>query len=62
MITQLEQGYSANHPKNKNKSGFAQIARDGKVIDLDALSVGDRFDAMNERRVVRSEVVEIISI
>ena len=62
MITQLEQGFSANHPKNKNKSGFAQIAREGKVIDLDALSVGDQFDAMNDKRVVRAEVVEISKI
>ena len=62
MITQLNEGFNANHPKNKNKSGFAQIAREGKVIDLDALSVGDRFEAMNERRIVRSEVVEIVSI
>jgi exodeoxyribonuclease VII large subunit len=59
VITQLIESYTANHPKNKNKSGFAQIAREGKVIDLDALNVGDRFEAMNERRVVRSEVVEI---
>lgn len=62
MINQLTEGFSANHPKNKNKSGFAQIARDGKVIDLDALSVGDRFDAMSDHRIVRSEVVEIISM
>lgn len=62
MITQLSEGFNANHPKNKNKSGFAQIAREGKVIDLDELKVGDRFDAMNDRRVVRSEVVEIISM
>lgn len=62
MMSQLAEGFSANHPKNKNKSGFAQIAREGKVIDLDELKVGDRFDAMNERRIVRSEVVEIISM
>ncbi|ADR33132.1 Exodeoxyribonuclease VII large subunit [Sulfuricurvum kujiense DSM 16994] len=62
MITQLSEGFNANHPKNKNKSGFAQIAREGKVIDLDALSVGDRFEAMNDKRVVRAEVVEIVSI
>ncbi|MDD2829966.1 MAG: exodeoxyribonuclease VII large subunit [Sulfuricurvum sp.] len=61
MITQLEQGFNANHPKNKNKSGFAQIAREGKVIDLDVLSVGDQFEAMNDKRVVRAEVVEITS-
>lgn len=62
MLSQLTEGFNANHPKNKNKSGFAQITRDGKVIDLDTLKVGDRFDAMNERRIVRSEVIEIISM
>jgi exodeoxyribonuclease VII large subunit len=62
MITQLTEGFTANHPKNKNKSGFAQIARKGKVIDLDVLSIGEQFDAMNDHRVVRSEVVDIISM
>jgi len=62
MITQLTEGFNVNHPKNKNKSGFAQIAREGKVIDLDELKVGDRFEAMNDRRIVRSEAVEIISM
>jgi exodeoxyribonuclease VII large subunit len=62
MIKQLTDGFNANHPKNKNKSGFAQIAREGKVIDLDILSVGDRFDAMNDKRVVRAEVVEITTL
>lgn len=62
LIAQMKNGFEAQHPKNKNKSGFAQIAREGKVIDLDVLSVGDQFDAMNERRIVRSEVVEITSM
>jgi exodeoxyribonuclease VII large subunit len=62
MIGQLTEGFNANHPKNKNKSGFAQIAREGKVIDLDVLSVGDQFEAMNDHRVVRAEVVDIVSI
>lgn len=61
MFSQLTEGLNANHPKNKNKSGFAQIARDGKVMDLDELCVGDRFEAMNANRSVRSQVVEIIS-
>jgi len=60
MMTQLTEGFTANHPKNKNKSGFAQIAREGKVVDLDALKVGDQFEAMNDRRIVRSEVVDVI--
>lgn len=49
-MTQLTEGFNANHPKNKNKSGFAQIAREGKVIDL---------DAMNDMTTVTSEVVSI---
>ncbi len=62
MVTQLIEGLNANHPKNKNKSGFAQIAREGKVVDLDALNVGDRFEAMNDKRSVRAEVVEITTL
>jgi len=57
MMTQLEQGLSANHPKHKNKRGFAQITREGKVIDLDALGVGDTFEAMNDTRVVKAKVI-----
>ena len=62
MLTQLIETFESQHPKHKNKQGFAQIARDGKVIDLDALGVGDQFEAMNDKRVVRAEVVEIINL
>ncbi|PHM18502.1 MAG: exodeoxyribonuclease VII large subunit [Sulfuricurvum sp. PD_MW2] len=62
LIMHMKNSFESHHPKHKNKSGFAQIARDGKVIDLDTLSVGDQFEAMNDRRVVRSEVREIISM
>lgn len=62
ILTQLIDGYTANHPKNKNKSGFAQIAREGKVVDLDELKSGDQFDAMNDHRIVRAEVVDVISM
>jgi len=58
----MKNGFESQHPKHKNKSGFSQIAREGKVIDLDTLSVGDQFEAMNDHRVVRSEVREIISM
>ncbi len=59
MITQLTQGLDANHPRHKNKSGFAQITCEGKGIDLDTLRVGDRFEAMNDKRSVQAQVVEI---
>ncbi|MBD3798710.1 MAG: exodeoxyribonuclease VII large subunit [Epsilonproteobacteria bacterium] len=59
LIAQMKNGFESQHPKHKNKSGFAQIAREGKVIDLDVLNIGDTFEAMNDKRVVRAEVVEI---
>lgn len=61
LVAQLIQAYEAQHPKHKNKRGFAQITKLGKVIDLDELQVNDEYEAMNERRVVRSKVVAIIS-
>lgn len=62
LISQLKNGFEAQHPKHKNKSGFAQIAREGKVIDLDTLVVGDRFEAMNDKKIVHAEVVKITSM
>lgn len=62
LIVQMKNGFESQHPKHKNKSGFAQIAREGKVIDLDELNVGEQFDAMNDHRTVRAKVVEITII
>lgn len=57
VLGQLINAFEAQHPKHRNKSGFAQIAREGKVIDLDELSVGDQFEAMNDHTIVRAQVV-----
>ena len=62
FIFQMMQGYEAQHPKYKNKRGFAQISRNGKVIDLDDLIVGDQFEAMSDKTVVMSEVVKIVKL
>lgn len=62
LLSQMIQAYESQHPKHKNKRGFAQITRDGKVIDLDELSVGDRYEAMNDTRIVTSEVVKVLKI
>jgi len=59
VLDQAMQMLLSLHPKNKNKSGFAQIAKEGKVIDLDQLKSGDLFEAMNEHRIVHSQVVQI---
>jgi exodeoxyribonuclease VII large subunit len=61
LVVQLMEAYESQHPKHKNKRGFAQISKMGKVIDLDELCVGDEYEAMNDHRSVRSQVIEIIS-
>ena len=62
MLVQLIAAFESQHPKHKNKRGFAQVARDNKVVDLDELCVGDEFEAMNDHRSVRSKVVAITSM
>ena len=62
IISQMIQAYESQHPKHKNKRGFAQITRAGKVIDLDELVVGDDYEAMNDKTIVRSNVVNIIKL
>lgn len=58
MVSQMMQAYESQHPKHKNKRGFAQITRDGKVIDLESLGVGDEYVAMNDKTVITSKVVK----
>jgi len=57
-----DRAYESQHPRHKNKRGFAQITRDGKVIDLDELRVGDTYEAMTDKTVVTSEVVKTVKI
>ncbi len=62
QVEQMGQMFLSLHPKNKNKNGFAQIVRNNRVIDLDILKIGERFEAMNDRRAVSAEVVAIFPI
>lgn len=62
LLSQINQAYESQNPKHKNKRGFAQIARQGKVIDLNELCVGDVYEAMSDTTVVMSEVVRVVKI
>ncbi|MDD4854262.1 MAG: exodeoxyribonuclease VII large subunit [Sulfuricurvum sp.] len=62
IISQMMQAYESQHPKHKNKRGFAQITRDGKVIDLDELSIGDEYVAMNDKTAITSKVVKKVTM
>lgn len=58
-VATLMQALQAQDPKLKSKKGFAQIAKDGKVLDLSELEVGDSFEAMNASQSVSAIVKEI---
>jgi hypothetical protein len=47
----------ANNPELKSKKGFAQISRKGKVVGVEALRVGEQFEAMDAFCKVSAEVV-----
>ena len=56
-VATLVAAMQAQDPKQKSKKGFAQIAKDGKVLDLSVLQVGEAFEVMDASRSV-SAVVE----
>ena len=58
-LSSLKENLSANNPKNRVLSGFAQISKAGKVISLEALHVDDSFELMNEKIKVTSKVITI---
>jgi len=62
MVSQMIQAYESQHPKHKNKRGFAQITFEGKVIDLDELNIGDEYVAMNDKTAITSKVVKKVTM
>lgn len=58
-LTTVIQALQAQDPKQKSKKGFAQIAKDGKVLDLAELKTGDSFEAMDASRTVTAVVENV---
>jgi exodeoxyribonuclease VII large subunit len=46
------------NPKYKSKKGFAQIAQDKKVIDIDELKKGDEFELMDDKIIISAKVLQ----
>lgn len=57
-ITSLQTNIESNNPKFKYKSGFAQLSKDDRVIDLDALHVEDVFELQSDKISVSAKVIE----
>jgi exodeoxyribonuclease VII large subunit len=60
-LKQLENALVSQNPSQKSKKGFAQISKEGKLIDLESLVVGDSFEAMSDKMVITSQVKRIES-
>ena len=58
QVTSLIKMLESNHPKHKNKKGFAQISKDSKVIDISSLKIDDLFDIMNDEVKISAKVLK----
>jgi len=59
QLKQLENAFSLQDPKLKNKKGFAQISKEGRVIELAELEIGDSFEVMTDKVSVQAHVDNI---
>lgn len=57
QVFNLQKMLESNNPKFKSKSGFAQISKDSKVIDLSSLYVDDIFDVQSSEVVIKAKVL-----
>ncbi len=58
QITSLKEAFAASNPKNKSKSGFAQIVLNGKVADLNEIEIGETFEAQNSDIILKAKAIE----
>jgi exodeoxyribonuclease VII large subunit len=56
ILEQLKQAYSLNDPAKKDKTGFAQISKDKKLISLESLKEGDIFSVQTPKVEITAEV------
>ncbi len=62
QVLNLQKMLESNHPKLKNKKGFAQISKNSKVIDIATLAVADIFDVQSDKVSVSAKVIKKESI
>ena len=58
-LRQVQTALFAQDPKLKNKKGFAQISKDGKIINLEELQVEDSFEAMTDKVRITAKVLKL---
>lgn len=57
LLQNLQNAYENNNPAKKDKTGFAQIIKEGKKVDLENLKVEDILEMQNAKIVVKAKVL-----
>lgn len=57
QLLNLEKMIKSNHPKFKQKKGFAQISQKSKIIEISSLNNGDEFDLMDDKIKICAKVI-----
>ena len=55
-LTQLQSAFTSQDPRLKNKKGFAQISQEGKIVELEFLKEGDKFEVMSDKVSLQAKV------
>jgi len=55
-LKQLQSAFLSQDPKLKNKKGYAQVSRNGKVIELEKLEVDESFEVMTNTVSIKAKV------
>ena len=58
QLLNLKNMLESNNPKFKVKSGFAQISKNAKVIDLASLNVDDIFEVQSSEMCITAKVID----
>ena len=58
QVDNLEKMLESNHPKLKNKKGFAQVSKNSKVIDISSLKTNDIFDIQTDETFIKAKVIK----
>jgi len=66
MLSLLHSSFQANDPKNRVKEGFAQITRNGKIVNLKDIEEGETFyliskDTKLQAKAIKKESLETTS-
>jgi len=56
QVLNLQKMLESNNPKLKSKSGFAQISKEKKVIDISELNINDNFELQSDEVYINAVV------